>query len=90
MQIKCLVGAGLSADIMTPLMPSWGLRAASCPPTILDNGGGSHSEQPTSETPPDAGEGQFSLLVWEKNYLYFIKPLDADQGLSTEDGFCDA
>ena len=90
MQTKCLEGAGLSAHIMTLLMPSWGLRAASCPPTIIDSGGGSHSEQPMSETPPDAEEGQFSLLVEGKNYLHFIKPLDTDQRLSAEDSFCDA
>ena len=90
MPTKCLEGTGLSGHIMTPLMPSWGVWAASCPPTILDSGGGSHSEQPMSETSPVAEEGQFSLVVKEKNYLHFIKPLDADQGLSTEDGFCDA
>ena len=91
MQTKCLEGAELSAHIMTPLMPSWGLGL---PPvhllSLIVGRGGSHSEQPMSETPPDAEEGQFSLLVEEKNYLHFIKPLDADQALSTEDGFCDA
>ena len=88
MPIKCLKGTGLSAHIMTSLMPSLGLLDASCPPTILDSVGGSHSEHPMSETSPDAEEGQFSLLVEEKNYFHFIKPLDVDQGLSTEDGFC--
>ena len=48
-----------------------GVQAASCPPTILDSGGGSHSEQPMSETPPDAEEGQFSLLVEEKKLFAF-------------------
>ena len=96
MQTKCLEGAGLSVHIMTPLMPSWGLGL---PPVhllslIVGGGGGggvgSHSEQPMSETPPDAEEDQLSLLVEEKHYLHFINPLDANQGLSTEDGFCDA
>ena len=57
MQTKCLEGAGLSAHIMTPLMPSWKLWTASCPPTILDSGGSSHSEHPMNEISPDAEEG---------------------------------
>ena len=88
MQTKCLEGAGLSAHIMAPLMLSWGLWL---PPVhlLFDSGGGSHSQYTMSENPPDAEEGLFSLLVKGKNYLHFIKPLYVDQGLSTEDGFCD-